>query len=234
MGTKSASLNATSCTAFFSWPTEQKAFCLFSVSVSHFRAKKRRNPLKPTGDRVYVTVFRKETSTELLPLAMLKWRQSIDSSSMTLPTFRGKKRFIWHTRKLKSAWTDLNERLLFQVTTNGRAQQRTLYSNTCNEQSFPIVLIESSFEVQLWTILLLRNSVCMVSECQQVNSPIWRRISSLFLISLCSIDRTVNCKQQLFSHENSFLNSPTVEEKQWWLKSLLNKINDGYVKDQGL
>lgn len=137
-------------------------------SVSHFRAKKRRDPLKPTGDRVYVTVFRKETSTELLPLAMLKWRQSIVSSSMTLPTFRGKKRFIWHTRKLKSAWTDLNERLLFQVTTNGRAQQRTLYSNTCNEQSFPIVLIENSFEVQPWTILLLRN----FAWCLSVNKLI--------------------------------------------------------------
>ena len=87
---------------------------------------------------------------------------------MTLPTFRGKKRFIWHTRKLKSAWTDLNERLLFQVTTNGRAQQRTLYSNTCNEQSFPIVLIENSFEVQPWTILLLRN----FAWCLSVNKLI--------------------------------------------------------------
>ena len=48
----------------------KKRFACFSVS--HFRAKKRRDPLKPTGDRVYVTVFRKETSTELLPARHVK------------------------------------------------------------------------------------------------------------------------------------------------------------------
>lgn len=81
-------LDISFCTEFPYW---QISVYFYSIFLLRLRLKRQDPQITAGGHDDVISCGR-----GLIPLldAMMKWRQSLDSPSMTLPTFKGKKRLI--------------------------------------------------------------------------------------------------------------------------------------------